>query len=150
MRACPTVVAAVLWALTLAAAGCAPSGNQPNPSGQILAGRTQVGGLCSDGECRTELTVYGDGHWVIRDNGKEDRGDLSGQQVDLVRSGVDTTRLDAAPDFEGTCATASDGFEIIYTWVKDSVPHEVSTCKRVVSPTDPLVMALEDLSAHLR
>lgn len=131
-------------------------GREAGPSGAtssgdaslVLASRSTRGGLCASGvECRSSLTIRGDGRWTSLDGSDTEDGTIDDETLDSLRTAIARTRLDQAPPATG-CATAADGTEVVYTWRDESGTEvEVSSCERAILDDDPLVAWFTGLEA---
>ena len=143
-----TGLALGLVLVALVGSGCRvePRGMANLRPDEPLAGLVVRGGLCADGTCRQEVQVDRAGHWT-RTGGTAPRteGTLQPTQLDALRAAVDDTELAGAAVNTRTCATASDGMELVVSWSPADEVHVVSSCERVVPVQDPLVVALEAL-----
>lgn len=110
----------------------------------FLASRTMTGGMCPDAVCSSTFAVSSDGAWNLVSNTASHFGVLSpGTLAALTVAAADTSMLEA-PKFTGTCPSAYDGSEIIYSWSDVAgTTQTVSACDKAVPDSDPLVVALE-------
>lgn len=118
-----------------------------------LASVVVRGGRCVDGECREQVLVTYGGSWTYaRGDADPVEGTVEASRQRALLRAVRDTRLASAPAFVGTCPTAYDGSETVLRWSPgpslDDV--EVSSCERVLSADDPLVVALGELLAEVR
>lgn len=89
----------------------------------FLASRTMTGGMCPDAACSSTFAVSSDGAWNLVSNTASHFGVLSpGTLAALTVAAADTSMLEA-PKFTGTCPSAYDGSEIIYSW-SDVAGHD--------------------------
>ncbi|MFI5931849.1 hypothetical protein [Actinoplanes sp. NPDC051494] len=145
-------VLAVLISTALAT-GCAgsPAPSAPAPTSAangLLAAVRHSGGLCSTGPCATDLTVYGDGRWDLRDESSGNRsGTLSDDQVRELRTLVTETDLPSATTTID-CADNYDGIRVTYTIGSD--PETViDSCSIRIAGPNPLIERLDDLFQEL-
>lgn len=109
----------------------------------FLASRTETGGMCPDGGCLASFAVSSDGTWNLVSSTANRSGALPADVLAALTTAATTTSLLDAPAFTGTCPTAYDGSEVVYSW-RDSggATQTVSACDKAVPDTDPLVTAL--------
>ncbi len=112
-------------------------------SQDVLLSIYSHGGLCvSGGECQRTVTLYADGTYAV--DGKSftsGQGMLDAQQVASVRELIAQTDFNAirSQPFTGTCPTAYDGQEQVYTFVQSSGAQEViASCTYAVDLALPL------------
>ena len=116
---------------------------------ELLASRASSGGRCQDGPCHSMFAVYTDGSWTLSTNTISSNGVLDESALAILRDGITTTGIPTAPAFTGTCPSAYDGQEVVYTWRgTDGLPATVSACDVSISETDPLVQALLSVEAN--
>ncbi len=106
----------------------------------ILTIRTS-GGHCRYGLCWSEKQIRADGAYHTADGtGAEKNGTFEEAQI------AELTQLIAATDFEelasrpftGTCPTAYDGQEFIYTFHTMSGENMIASCKVAIDESSPL------------
>jgi hypothetical protein len=152
MKSRVLVAAAVVAVL----AGCSPSGTGTSSStlsaapvttpvtATFLASLTETGGMCPDGACLASFAVSSDGTWNLVSSTANRSGALPADVLAALTTAATTTSLLDAPAFTGTCPTAYDGSEMVYSWRDSSgATQTVSACDKAVPDTDPLVTALE-------
>jgi len=116
----------------------------------ILASRESVGGLCANGVCDGVLVVLTTGEWTYSNPEGTEHGKITPAELEAVKKGIKTTEMDNAPDFTDTCPTAYDGTEYIYSWDNgQGMTITVSSCDKVILPSDPLVKALDAVPVPL-
>lgn len=133
------MVAATAVAVAVSPAACSGA-DQPVPSATapILVVRSH-GGLCPDGrECARSVTFYGDGSWR---SGSE-RGRLPPPVAESLRDAATSTSAHDITDgrFTGTCPTAYDGSEVVYTFPLDG-GTQVASCTWTIDGRHRLVQA---------
>jgi hypothetical protein len=119
--------------------------------GPVLVRVLDHGGLCTDGrECAVHTDILADGS-VIRQLSVGDATtyhvttDRLQQLVALITA-TDFTALGAQP-FTGTCPTASDGTERIYTFTTAAGPVTLAGCQVEIDHTAPLIALVDEIVA---
>jgi hypothetical protein len=107
------------------------------------------GGECPSGLCTRLVNVEGDGrlHEVIPKDqviGRAPPDLVDALQVEIERANY---RLILSQPFTGTCPTAYDGQQLVYTFHVSTGDRTVDTCKVAIDPNHPLFVAV---SAVLR
>jgi hypothetical protein len=111
-----------------------------------------VGGECPSGPCDRLINVDADGrlHEVIpkdRTVGQVSPELIDALQVEMGRANFQQIRSNP---FTGTCPTAVDGQELIYTFHLLSGDREIRSCKVAIDPNHPLFQAVAAVLAALR
>jgi hypothetical protein len=133
------VVALVLGTL----AGCsllAPGG--PGPLVSVEA----RGGMCVGGECRTVTTILRNGSLSVENGGEVRTATLDAAILSTLTAAVDAADYAAitAVPFTGTCPTAFDGPELVYTFhPAGRAAVTFSACQVAVDDSQPLFRALD-------
>jgi hypothetical protein len=121
----------------------------PTPEPFPLLSVETKGGECPSGMCTRLVNVEGDGrlHEVIPLDqviGQASPALVEALQVEIERANY---QLILSRPFTGTCPTAYDGQQLIYTFHLPTGDRTVDTCKVAVDPNHPLFVAV---SAVLR
>ena len=121
----------------------------PTPEPFPLLSIETKGGECPSGLCTRLVNVEGDGrlHEVIPKDqviGRAPPALVDALQVEIERANY---RLILSQPFTGTCPTAYDGQQLIYTFHVSTGDRTVDTCKVAIDPNHPLFVAV---SAVLR
>ena len=109
-----------------------------------------VGGECPSGPCDRVINVDADGrvHEVI----PKDRtvGQVPAELIDAlqVEMGRANFQLIRSRPFTGTCPTAVDGQELIYTFHLLTGDREIRSCKVAIDPNHPLFQAVAAVLAR--
>jgi hypothetical protein len=145
VRPSAIVVGLVLAAVALGTAGCATDASAPVPSadGPLLTVETR-GGLCPEGPCGTTLVVERDGRARVAARPPNDLGSVPPLRLaalDLAIRAADFAELRRHP-FTGTCPTAYDGPEVVYTFGAPGGAERVASCEVAIDPAAPLFRAV--------
>lgn len=100
-----------------------------------------IGGLCIYGDCSTDITVNRDASFLKKDGGGAQKdGVLDKKLVSDLGAEIDRTDFNAikAKKFVGTCPTAYDGQENIYTFYLPNNPESISSCQYALDGNAPL------------
>jgi hypothetical protein len=121
----------------------------PTPEPFPLLSIETKGGECPSGPCSRLVNVDGDGrlHEVIPKDeviGQIPPALLAALQVEIERANY---QLILSRPFTGTCPTAYDGLQLIYTFHVSTGDRTVDTCKVAIDRNHPLFVAV---SAVLR
>lgn len=102
------------------------------------------GGMCATGSCSSETTVRADGRFSTQLNGTTPAtGQLDPSLVQdylLKVSETDFVALKAKP-FTGTCPTAYDGNEFVYTFATPQGDEVIADCTYAVNLSEPVFAA---------
>lgn len=85
------------------------------------------GGLCPEGECKSTRAIGKDGT-VYLDKGI--KGKLDSQDVTKLKDLIENTNYEKikSRNFIGTCPTAYDGQEAVYTFYMESRQQVIASC----------------------
>lgn len=144
---------ALLVALALAsAAPTQPGGTDPDPPPLVTV--EVLGGLCLYGGCYTRIDIHADATWHLAEGFgepvSEASGTLGGERIERIATliaAADFARLRAVP-FSGTCPTAYDGPQFVYTFAVGEEPEVLDSCAsdlQGVELTTELTDALEEI-----
>jgi hypothetical protein len=107
------------------------------------------GGECASGLCSHLLNIEADGriHEVIPKD--EVLGNVSPELVDALQVEVERAnyQLIRSRPFIGTCPTAYDGQETIYTFHVSRGDQVIASCKVAIDPKHPLFQAVATVLA---
>ena len=87
------------------------------------------GGLCPGNvTCSSRISIQGDGSWTTESNTK---GKISLSKIEKLENLIDSTDFAIMKErkFTGTCPTAYDGQESIYTFYTLSREERISSCE---------------------
>jgi hypothetical protein len=119
-------------------------GPAPTPEAFALVSIESKGGECSAGLCTRLVNVEGDGrlHEVI----PKDHviGTVPEDLLDALRARIEEAdyRQIRSKPFTGTCPTAVDGQQVIYTFHVSTGDKTIDACKVAIDPKDPLFVTL--------
>ena len=117
----------------------------------VLTIRTQ-GGLCRYGPCWSEKQIRADGSYHATDGTGAQKDGALGQDaaIELTQqiAAADFTAIRAQP-FTGTCPTAADGQEVIYTFETLSGSETIASCQVAIDEHSPLFMHIATLIATI-
>lgn len=123
-----------------------PAGPQPSVTVPPLVTIETRGGLCFDGECRSVVSIEGDGrlHQIAPRNAE--LGRVPPALVGALRAEIDRANwpLLRSRPFRDTCPTAYDGQETIYsfTHTQGTAFERIGSCEVVIDPHHPLFVAV--------
>ncbi len=115
----------------------------PAAVGVLLTVETR-GGLCADGPCGTTVIVDRDGRVHAAAKPPNDLGTVSAEALaalDVAIARTDFAGLRSHP-FTGTCPTAYDGQEVVFTFWTPGGTERVATCEVAVDFGSPLFRAV--------
>ena len=122
-----------------------PRSQQPSP----LLSVEFVGGECASGPCDRLLNVEADG--TLRQVIPQTKvvGTAPKELIDALQVEMDQANflLIASRPFTGTCPTAVDGQELIYTFHLVTGDREIRSCKVAIDPNHPLFQAVSAVLA---
>ncbi|HEY7133311.1 MAG TPA: hypothetical protein VH440_13740 [Candidatus Limnocylindrales bacterium] len=119
-------------------------GPAPTPEAFALVSIESKGGECATGLCTRLVNIEGDGrlHEVI----PKDHviGTVPEDLLDALRARIEQAdyRQIRSKPFTGTCPTAYDGQQVIYTFHVTTGDREIDACKVAIDPKDPLFVTL--------
>ena len=158
----PRLLAAIALAAMVAACGSAVAPAAPSPTSAAQPSVTVPplvtiearGGLCFEGECRSVVSIEGDGrlHQIAPRNAE--LGRVPPALVAALRAEIEAANfplIESRP-FTGQCPTAYDGQETIYTFsVAGGAAFErIATCEVAIDANHPLFRAVERTLAAAR
>jgi len=105
------------------------------------------GGLCPDGICNSKQVIYRGGE--VRVNGKAVQVGykFTSEMINNLSTVIESTDFNALRSipFRGTCPTAYDGQEVIYTFYTFHGPEKVSSCTTEIDYNSELFKAVENI-----
>lgn len=107
-----------------------------------------IGGLCIYGDCISDITVNRDGSFLDKDGGGGQKsGVLDKKRVDELVTEIDRTDFNAIKSrkFVGTCPTAYDGQEFIYTFYLANSQERISSCQYALDSNSPLFVKIQQI-----
>lgn len=126
----------------------AGSGTSP----EVLVSVASIGGMCSYGQCHSTLMIYADGTGRLQEGPQEtpvrDKSfALEPQDFAELRRAIQGTDFDRlrATQFTGTCPTAYDGSQFIYTISTRGGEVRLDSCAQVIEPEAALFKLLQAL-----
>lgn len=123
-----------------------PAAPQPSVTVSPLVTIETRGGLCFDGECRSVVSIEGDGRLHQIAPRDAELGPIPPALVAALRAEIDRAnwRLLLSRPFRDTCPTAYDGQETIYTFThtQGTAFERIGSCEVVIDPHDPLFVAV--------
>jgi len=139
-----TIAVPVAALLTVTVSACASL--EPLPPDAVAANLPLVtietrGGLCPEGECRGTTVIEADGDVIL----VGDDGRIAEDLMTPLRTAIaatDFVALRAVP-FDGTCPTAWDGVETVYTFRTPHGDEQVASCEVAIDPDQLLFRVLE-------
>ena len=163
MRRLPAALAVACLLLAACSIAIAPSPPSPSPASTptptIPPARSQepfpllsvetVGGECAEGACHRLINVEADGTIrevipVTRVVGTAPKELLDALQVEMDQANF---QLIESRPFTGTCPTAVDGQETIYTFHVLTGDEEIRSCKVAIDGGHPLFRAVAAVMA---
>src|SRR5262245_30310771 len=126
----------------LIAAGCALV--QAPTSGGPLVTAEATGGMCRTGTCRSVIAIETDGRVHQVEPEAAEIGQATGETIDALRTAIAVTDFAAirSRPFLGTCPTAFDGQELVYTVATPHGQERIASCDVEVDPQAPLFAAI--------
>jgi hypothetical protein len=127
--------------IALIAAGCALV--QPPTDGPLVTVEA-TGGMCREGTCRRVVAIEADGRVHQTEPEAMDIHQVTGESIDVLRTAIGVTDFEAirSRPFLGTCPTAFDGQELVYTVATPHGPERIASCDVEVDPQAPLFAAV--------
>jgi hypothetical protein len=111
------------------------------------------GGRCVYGLCESRLVVHRDGAYTLVVGKDAPRaGHVSRASVDALATAVATADFGRirSVKFTGTCPTAYDGSELVYTFHTAPGAPEIASCTVAIDAHSPLFEATEAVVAQTR
>jgi hypothetical protein len=160
MRSLPALLVLLSAVLVAACGGAAPSGSPSrapsvfpaetsppptaSPEPQAVVSIETRGGECPSGSCNRLVNIEDDGriHEVIpkdRVVGMVPKEVIEALQIELVQANYNL--LQSKP-FTGTCPTAVDGQETLYTFHVPTGDEQIASCKVAIDENHPLFRAV--------
>lgn len=112
---------------------------------KVLVALYAHGGLCPAGnECTSTTTISIDGS-VEFNNAK--KTNVSMEQINKLQELINNTNFSEikSKKFTGTCPTAYDGQEVIYTFNTPNNPETIASCTVEIDINSPLVLELNTI-----
>ena len=124
------------------AAGCAFV--QPAAQDGPLVTVEATGGHCLEGTCRSVVAIEADGRVHQTEPAQMEIHQVTTASIDVLRAAIGTTDFEAirSRPFLGTCPTAFDGQELVYTVETAHGQERIATCDVEVDPQAPLFTAI--------
>jgi len=134
------VIRPALFALVVA--GCALV--QPPSSDGPLVTVEAIGGMCPTGTCRSVVAIEADGRVHQTEPEAIEISQVTAESIDVLRTAIGSTDFDAirSRPFLGTCPTAFDGQELVYTIAMPNGSERIASCDVEVDPQAPLFVAI--------
>ena len=128
--------------LAFLTAGCALI--QPPVSGPLVTVEA-TGGMCRTGTCRSVFAIEADGRVHQTEPEAAEIGQATAESIDVLQTAVAATDFEAirSRPFLGTCPTAFDGQELVYTVATPHGAERVASCDIEVDPQAPLFAAIQ-------
>jgi hypothetical protein len=112
---------------------------------KVILSINTVGGLCPYGGCHSELLIYDNGTGLFRDGPREKPSREKSFTVDPAEL-IELFTLIKKTNFEdlhknkftGTCPTAYDGSELIYSFSTAHGEEVLDSCKEMLDQQNPL------------
>lgn len=141
MRSLRVVLAAAVLAAVAASCG--------SPIAQTVQPLVTIqwhGGLCPEGECSRMMVIRTDG--VIEDANLGE-GSVRADPAAFTRLRATISETDlrslAGKPFTGTCPTAFDGQEVVFTFRVPSGDFRLASCEVELNPEHPLFQAIQEV-----
>jgi hypothetical protein len=130
-----------LFAVAVLAAGCALV---EAPTAGPLVTVEATGGHCREGTCRSVVAIEADGRVHQIEPAEMELHQVTGESIDLLRTAIGITDFEAigSRPFLGTCPTAFDGQELVYTVATVHGPERIASCDVEVDAQAPLFTAI--------
>jgi hypothetical protein len=137
------VIRMLLIAVVVAGCALVPSPASAGPLVTVEA----TGGMCRTGTCESSFVIEADGrvHQVAPE--AAEIGQATGESIEALRAAIGFTDFEAirARPFLGTCPTAFDGQELVYTVATAHGPESIASCDVEVDPNAPLFAAIHTI-----
>jgi hypothetical protein len=133
------VIRLLLIAVVLA--GCALV---PSPADGPLVTVEANGGMCRAGTCRSVVAIEADGRVHQVEPEAVEISQVTGESIDVLRTAIAVTDFAAirSRPFLGTCPTAFDGQELVYTVASPGGAQRIASCDVEIDPEAPLFVAI--------
>ncbi len=145
---------ALIVVASLVLAGCSDSHRQIQQKRQVKVDRVMLtvetsGGLCVTGACSSTLKLKQGGSWTLRVGNQTSYGDLpAGPEGLVVATILHSQRSDlVSGPFTGTCPTAYDGQQTVWTLRRSDKDIMVDSCKDQIRPHAAFFKALATAAA---
>lgn len=127
-----------------APASIAPAISTPSQPADAIVSVESRGGECASGLCTNLLNIEADGHIHQVIPKDEVLATVPVELIDALQVEVERAnyRLIRSRPFTGTCPTAYDGQETIYTFHVSSGDQVIDSCKVAIDPKHPLFQAV--------
>jgi hypothetical protein len=127
--------------IAVLAAGCALV--QPASEGPLVTVET-TGGMCRTGPCRSVIAIEADGRVHQIEPQASEISRVTSESIDVLQTAIDITDFEAirSQPFLGTCPTAFDGQELVYTLATPHGVERIASCDVEVDPQAPLFVAI--------
>jgi hypothetical protein len=134
------VIRVAVFALVVA--GCALV-HPPAPVGPLVTVEA-TGGMCRTGTCRSVIAIEADGRVHQVEPDPVEISQVTGESVDVLQTAIAITDFAAirSRPFLGTCPTAYDGQELVYTIATANDLERIASCDVEIDPDMPLFTAI--------
>jgi hypothetical protein len=134
------MIRVALFALVVA--GCALVQRPASASPMVTVEAT--GGMCRTGTCRSVFAIETDGRVHQTEPDAAEISQVTAESIDVLRTAIDSTDFEAirSRPFLGTCPTAFDGQELVYTIATPNGAERIASCDVEVDPGAPLFIAV--------
>jgi hypothetical protein len=115
----------------------------PAPAGPLVTIEA-TGGMCRTGTCRSVVAIEADGHVHQVEPEAIEISQVTTESIDVLRTAIAVTDFEAirSRPFLGTCPTAFDGQERVYTITTAHGSERIASCDVEVDPDTPLFTAI--------
>lgn len=126
-----------------ASAAAASAAASIDPSGALVTVELR-GGECVAAICDTLITLDASGRIHLSAKPPNDLGTASAAQLKALQDAIDTTDFAALrrPVFSGTCPTAYDGQELIFSFTTAHGVERLASCQTALDYNAPVFKAL--------
>jgi hypothetical protein len=100
--------------------------------------------MCRTGTCRSVIVIDADGRVRQTEPEAGEISQVTAESIDVLQTAIDITDFEAirSRPFLGTCPTAFDGQELVYTIATPHGPERIASCDVEVDPQAPLFVAI--------
>jgi hypothetical protein len=100
--------------------------------------------MCRTGTCRSVIAIEADGRVHRTEPDATEISQVTADTINLLRTAIDSTDFEAirSRPFLGTCPTAFDGRELVYTIATPHGAERIASCDVEVDPQVPLFVAI--------